>query len=55
MRLCPPETWALVVERAVQDAQAGDAKAREWLSKYLLPAAPVDPFIFGVPDNPDDF
>ena len=54
MRLCPPETWAQVVERAVLDAQAGDAKAREWLARYLLPAAPVDPCIFGTPAHPAD-
>lgn len=33
---CPPEVWAEVVDRAVEDARKGDAAARAWLSKYLL-------------------
>jgi hypothetical protein len=34
----PLETWRKIVERAVQDALAGDAKARAWLSRSLLPS-----------------
>jgi hypothetical protein len=35
-----PEDWRAIVEHAVTDAKAGDAKAREWLTGYLLnPAA----------------
>ena len=33
---CPPETWREVVKKAIDDASTGDAKAREWLSSYLL-------------------
>ena len=33
---CPPSTWRVIVERAVKDAKAGDAKAREWLAAYLV-------------------
>ena len=33
---CPPETWRAICRRAVQDALAGDGKARDWLSRYLL-------------------
>jgi hypothetical protein len=33
---CPPETWRAICRRAVNDALAGDAKARDWLSRYLL-------------------
>jgi hypothetical protein len=33
---CPPETWRAICRRAVADAEAGDAKARDWLSRYLL-------------------
>jgi hypothetical protein len=33
---CPPETWAEIVARAVMEAKAGDSKAREWLSSYLI-------------------
>lgn len=32
----PLDAWRKVVERALQDAQAGDDKARVWLAKYLL-------------------
>ncbi len=34
---CPLEAWQVIVKKAVQDAQKGDSKAREWLSRYLLP------------------
>jgi hypothetical protein len=30
------DTWQQIVERAVENAKAGDAKAREWLAKYLI-------------------
>ncbi|HLZ73340.1 MAG TPA: hypothetical protein VKV26_25830 [Dehalococcoidia bacterium] len=33
---CPPETWRQIVERAVDRAKYGDAKAREWLASYLV-------------------
>lgn len=33
---CPPAAWREVVERAVADAKAGDAKARDWLTRYLI-------------------
>ena len=32
----PLDEWRRVVARALRDAKAGDAKAREWLSKYLI-------------------
>lgn len=32
--------WRQVVDRALADAVAGDAKARDWLSRYLLGDAP---------------
>lgn len=34
--------WERVVDRAVVDAQDGDARARDWLARYLLDAA-LDP------------
>jgi hypothetical protein len=37
---CSPDAWRGVCERAVQDARTGNAKAREWLSRYLLGAEP---------------
>jgi hypothetical protein len=33
---CTPETWGEIVKKAVEDAKAGDSKAREWLSIYLV-------------------
>jgi len=34
----PLETWRAICLRAVADAKKGDAKAREWIAKYLLGA-----------------
>lgn len=34
----PLDAWQRIVQRAVDDALAGDAKAREWLSKWLMQA-----------------
>lgn len=34
------DDWREVVARAVADAQAGDAAARNWLAKYLLGERP---------------
>ena len=34
--VCPLDAWGEIVRRAVKDARAGDANAREWLAKYLL-------------------
>lgn len=32
-------TWAAVIDKAIEQAKAGDAAARAWLSKYLSDAA----------------
>jgi hypothetical protein len=37
----PMEEWEKVVARALADAKRGDAKAREWLSKYLVGDDPL--------------
>jgi hypothetical protein len=34
--VCTPETWREVVHKAVEDCKASDAKARKWLSSYLM-------------------
>ena len=34
----PLPVWRKICRRTVDDALAGDAKSREWLSKWLLPA-----------------
>jgi hypothetical protein len=31
-----PADWRAIIEKAVADARGGNAKARDWLSKYLL-------------------
>jgi hypothetical protein len=33
----PPDRWRAIVERAAALAEEGDARARDWLSRYLLP------------------
>jgi hypothetical protein len=35
------EDWRAIVARAIDDAKAGDGKAREWLSRYTLGAEPT--------------
>ncbi len=32
----PLDAWKAICERAAKDAKAGNPKAREWLSRYLL-------------------
>lgn len=36
MQACPLDTWRTICERAVVEAKRGDAKARDWLAKYLV-------------------
>lgn len=36
MQACPLDTWRAICERAVVEAKRGDAKARDWLAKYLV-------------------
>lgn len=36
----PLDAWREIVRRAVADAKAGDAKAREWIARYALGAVP---------------
>ena len=35
-----PDDWKRIVQRARDDALAGDAKARDWLAKFLLGEKP---------------
>ena len=37
---CPLGTWREVCARAVEDALAGDARARQWLASFLIGAPP---------------
>ena len=32
-----PEDWAQVIQKALEQAKEGDARARSFLAKYLLP------------------
>jgi hypothetical protein len=34
--VCTLDEWRGICRRAVKDAKAGDARARDWLSKYLV-------------------
>ena len=36
LRTCTPDDWEKIVLSAVTRAKAGDSKAREWLSNYIL-------------------
>ena len=38
----PLALWAVIVDKAASDAAAGDARARDWLSKYLMPQPGAD-------------
>jgi hypothetical protein len=40
-RLVPLSEWGKVVARALEDAKKGDARARDWLSKYLVGDDPL--------------
>ena len=33
---CTTDDWAAIVQKAVEDARAGDKFAREWLSRFLV-------------------
>ena len=37
----PLDAWRKIVDRAVSDAQDGDAKAREWLAQYVTGKDPA--------------
>lgn len=37
--LCNITTWGRIVEKAIEDALAGDRFARDWLTKHLIPDA----------------
>lgn len=34
--VCDETAWKAICQRAVKDAQNGDARAREWLTRYLI-------------------
>lgn len=35
-----PAEWKVVVSKALSDAQSGDPKARDWLSRYVIGSKP---------------
>ena len=36
----PLDAWRTIVSRAVADAQAGDARARDWVARHVLGSEP---------------
>lgn len=36
LKTCTPDDWEKIVISAVTHAKAGDSRAREWLSNYIL-------------------
>jgi hypothetical protein len=40
--VCRLKDWKEIVQRAVDDAKAGDAQARTWLSKHIVGDNPLD-------------
>lgn len=36
----PLDAWQTIVSRAVADAQAGDARARDWVARHVLGSEP---------------
>jgi len=36
---CPLDTWQEICAKTIEQARAGDAKARDWLARYLLTGA----------------
>lgn len=45
----PVDHWEKVVSRALEDAQAGDKNARNWLSAYVVGRPPSIAMVDGVP------
>jgi hypothetical protein len=37
----PPDTWREICRATVEAAKAGDAKARDWLARYLIGDRPL--------------
>lgn len=46
----PMTKWKKVVEKALEQAIAGDKAAREWIGKYVLPVPQPE-----APDPPENF
>ena len=36
MEKCTPDRWADIIEKALRQAVDGDARARDWLSRYVV-------------------
>lgn len=47
----PINAWLEVIARALEDAKAGDAQARQWLSRYLLGNSPASLFSLAVQEQ----
>lgn len=40
IRACSEDDWREITKKAVQDAKMGNKGARDWLSKWIMPATP---------------
>lgn len=49
-----PDVWGAIVDTAIDDARAGDAKAREWLARYVMGERPPSLFALAVADAAGD-
>lgn len=55
---CPPDVWAQIVQRAVDDALQGEPKARAWLTSILIDKqgkAGIDDFAVQNPAAYDEY
>ena len=40
MRKCTLERWDNIVDKAIEQAERGNEKARDWLTKFIIPNVP---------------
>lgn len=50
LAVCDTDAWRDIVARAVKDARAGNARARDWLTRYTLGPNPPGPMALAVRD-----
>jgi len=45
-----PDAWRAIIDTAIDDAKTGDARARDWLTRYALGATPPTLWALAVAD-----
>lgn len=45
-----PDAWRAIIDTAIDDARAGDARARDWLTRYALGTTPPTLWALAVAD-----